>query len=144
MLNVVTQVVRLPNCLECPVASVLGNLTITQVASAGGADEASSKKVNINEGDDEDAFEARGATAHFDISWSKRPRPTFAQRRSFTKSRRIGGAQLEPPFSRIPPWGRTTVVVREHFLSCCNTDRGRRSGLDWVRAGLAFYETRAR
>ena len=45
MLNVVTQVVRFPNCLECPVASVLGNLTITQVASAGGADESSSKKV---------------------------------------------------------------------------------------------------
>ena len=37
--------VRFPNCLECPVASVLGNLTITQVASAGGADESSSKKV---------------------------------------------------------------------------------------------------
>ena len=36
---------RFPNCLECPVASVLGNLTITQIASAGGADESSSKKV---------------------------------------------------------------------------------------------------
>ena len=51
------------------------------------ADEASWTKVNFNEGSDEDALEVRGGTAHFDISWSKRPRPTFAQRRSFTKSR---------------------------------------------------------
>ena len=40
------------------------------------ADEASSTKVNFNEGSDEDALEVRGGTAHFDITWSKRPRPT--------------------------------------------------------------------
>ena len=44
---------------------------------------------------------------------------------------RTGEAQLEPPFSRIPPLGRSHPRRQEHFPTCFNTDGGRRSGQDW-------------
>ena len=101
----------------------------------------SSMKVNINEGDDEDAFELlRGETAHFDISCRQRGRGRHLLSEGLSpKVGRIEGAQLGAPFSRIPPLGRTTVI-REHFQSCSYTDGGRRSGLDWVKARLAFHQ----
>ena len=61
---------------------------------------------------------------------------------------RTGEAQLEPPFSRIPPLGRSHPRRRqEHFPTCFNTDGGRRSGQDWPfikhvedkLSGFSFY-----
>ena len=56
----------------------------------------SSMKVNINEGDDEDAFELlRGETAHFDISCRQRGRGRHLLSEGLSpKVGRIEGAQL--------------------------------------------------